>query len=78
MNGKCPSVGEQIPRLDRRKQFASPGRNGVFFFVLGPLILSGVLALAIAVALIVLVALVQRLVVFCSGIFTTRRVVVKT
>ena len=23
---KCPSVGEQIPRLDRREQFASPGR----------------------------------------------------
>ncbi len=46
---------------------------GVFFLlVLGPLILSGVLALAIAVACAVLVALVQRLVVFCSGIFTTR------
>ena len=47
---------------------------GVFFLlVLGPLILSGVLALAIAVACAVLVALVQRLVVFYSGIFTTRR-----
>ena len=46
---------------------------GVFFLlVLGPLILSGVMALAIAVACAVLVALVQRLVVFCSGIFTTK------
>ena len=46
---------------------------GVFFLlVLGPLILSGVMALAIAVACAVLVALVQRLVVLFSGIFTTK------
>ena len=46
---------------------------GVFFLlVLGPLILTGLLALAIAVACAVLVALIQRLVVFCSGVFTTR------
>ncbi len=46
---------------------------GVFFLlVLGPLILSGLLALAIAVACAVLVALIQRLFNFCSGVFTTR------
>lgn len=46
---------------------------GVFFLlVLGPLILSGVFALTIAVACAILVALVQRLVLFSSGLFTAK------
>lgn len=44
---------------------------GVFFIlVLGPLILSGFLALVVAVACAILVKLIQKLVTFCSGIFT--------
>ena len=48
---------------------------GVFFLlVLGPLILSGLFALVIAVVCAIVVVVIQHLVAFFSGIFTARQI----
>ncbi len=70
---KCPSVGEQISRLDRREQFASPGRFWILFpSRLGSVDFDWTSGVGNCCGLRRLVALIQRLVVFCSGVFTTR------